>query len=313
MIKQPDTSDLSQLKILVTGASGFIGTHLCKALNSTGCEVHGISRSIRTDDNNGVKWWQADIINMHEVKNIFATIKPDVIYHLASLVTGSRDLDFVIPIFNSNLKSTLNLLNMSAEIGCKRFIMVGSMEEPVSSQPEAVPCSPYAAAKWACNAYGRMFHALYQLPVVMLRIFMVYGEGQHDLNKLIPYVILCFLRGEVPQLSSGTRQIDCIHIDDVVNALVSAACADNVEGKTVDIGSGKLLSIKSIVERLIDMINPKITPHYGAVPDRQLEQSRVADIAYSYEVLGWKPSISMQEGLMRTLRWYKLKVSDGTI
>ncbi len=94
-----------------------------------------------------------------------------------------------------------------------------------SGEDTSVPGSPYAAAKTAVASYGRMFHALYGLPIVHLRVFMVYGPGPQDITKLVPYVTGCLLRGEPPRLSSGTREIDWIYIDDVVEAFVAAAHA----------------------------------------------------------------------------------------
>jgi nucleoside-diphosphate-sugar epimerase len=92
-------------------------------------------------------------------------------------------------------------------------------------------CSPYAAAKFAASAYGRMFHALYHTPVTILRLFMVYGPGQQDLRKLVPYVTLALLKGEMPRVSSGVREVDRIYVDDVAAGYLAAATATGVEGE----------------------------------------------------------------------------------
>jgi UDP-glucose 4-epimerase len=99
-----------------------------------------------------------------------------------------------------------------------------------------VPCSPYAAAKWSVSGYARMFRALYQIPVVIAKIFMVYGSGQTDHTKLIPYVILSLLRGEAPRLSSGVRLVDWIFVDDVVDGLIGCAQTHGIDGRTVEFG-----------------------------------------------------------------------------
>ncbi len=217
----------------------------------------------------------------------------------------------VEPTFLSNLTATVNLLTVTAEVGCQRIVLAGSQEEPVAGNPEAFPCSPYAVGKWASNAYARMFHALYQLPVVILRIFMVYGPAQRDERKLIPYVILSLLRGEVPELTAGHRPVDWVYVQDVVEAFVGAALTADVEGGTFDVGSGYLVTVRSLVERIARLIDPHIELRFGALPDRALEQVRAASIAGTETVLGWKPAISLSEGLSRTVDWYRQYLQVG--
>ena len=189
-------------RVLVTGASGFIGRHLVHRLLESGADVHAVSQKIRCDGLNVVRWRQADLADASTVHDLIASIRPDFIYHLASHVAGGRDTALVYPTFRSNLMGTVNLLTAAAEVGCWRMIITGSLEEPDIGSG-AVPCSPYAAAKSAGSAYARMLHALYGLPVVILRLFMVYGPGQRDVRKLVPYVSHSLLDGEPPLLSNG--------------------------------------------------------------------------------------------------------------
>ncbi len=292
-------------KILVTGANGFIGSHLCRSLLRGGAEVHGIYRTRYSDNEDRIRWWQGNLADIEKVRDCLAAIKPDVIFHLASYVVGARKLDIVLPTFSCNLVATVNLLMAATERGCRRIILTGSLEEPESDTPEAIPCSPYAAAKWASSAYARMFHALYQTPVVVTRLFMVYGGGQKDLNKLVPYLILSILRKQVPKLSSGKRQIDWIYVDDVVDGLIAAAQVPNIEGRTIDLGSGKLVPIQTIARLITQTMGSQIEPLFGAVPDRPMEQIRVADVEKTYATIGWKPKTSLEEGLELTARWYE--------
>jgi UDP-glucose 4-epimerase len=288
---------------LITGATGFIGSHLCRRLLAQAVSLHAISRSPQKTDPR-ITWWKTDAADGPAMHRVFAEVKPDFIFHLASVVSGSRDLQFVQPTFASNLLSTVNVMTSAAEVGCRRVVLTGSLEEPVGDI-EPVPCSPYAAAKFAGTAYARMFHALYRLPVVMLRLFMVYGPAQKDLRKLVPYVALSLLRGESPKISSGTRQVDWIYVEDVVDGILQAATAENAEGKVIDIGSGELVSVRAVVEKLVSIVNPKIVPEFGAVADRPLEQVRVADTAASRTAIGWQKSLSLDEGLRRTVDWYR--------
>ncbi|MBW7897467.1 UDP-glucose 4-epimerase [Candidatus Brocadiaceae bacterium B188] len=299
------TSQFSNQKILVTGASGFIGSHLCQRLSKCGAEVHGVSRKIHPKDGDCLRWWQGDLADIQTVRNLLTTIKPEVIFHLASYVAGARSLELVSPTVSCNFMSVINLLTVATEIGCKRIILTGSLEEPEFSNHEIIPSSPYAAAKWASSAYARMFHSLYQTPVVIARLFMVYGPGRQDLNKLVPYVILSFLRNQAPKLSSGKREVDWIYVEDIVAGLVAIAQASNVEGCTVDLGSGDLVSIRTVVQIIARLMGSHTMPSFGALPDRVMEQIRVADTERTYAAVGWKPEISLENGLKYTITWFR--------
>ena len=233
-------AQIAHSKILVTGAGGFIGEHLCHRLLGCGASVHAVSRGLRRSQYDGLRWWQADLRDADAVRVVVKAVKPDFIFHLASYVVGARQLQVVLPTFNDNLASTVNMLTIVAEVGCRIIVLTSSSEEPVTFNDTTFPCSPYAAAKWASTIYGRMFSQLFQTPVVMPRIFMTYGPDQKDLNKLVPYAITRLLRGEAPQLSSGHRRADWIYVDDVIEGLVRAAAMPGIEGSTFDLGTGLL-------------------------------------------------------------------------
>ncbi|MCF6147975.1 MAG: NAD-dependent epimerase/dehydratase family protein [Candidatus Kuenenia sp.] len=292
-------------KVLVTGASGFIGFHLCQSLIRLDAQVYGISRKSKTNFESNIHWCKGDLADLISVRRLLTTIKPDIIFHLASYVSGSRDLKVVLPVFNSNLLSTINILAVSTEIGFRRIILAGSLEEPETGDFEAIPASPYAAAKMASSAYARMFHALYQTPVVIARLFMVYGPRQQDLRKLIPYVTLSLLSKQAPKLSSGRRQVDWIYIDDVVSGLLSMAHAPNVEGHTIELGSGTLVTIRNVVKQLVNITESNVKPLFGSIPDRPMEQVRIANTAKTYDEIGWKPMTTLEKGLEYTVNWYR--------
>jgi UDP-glucose 4-epimerase len=296
---------LAGKKVLVTGASGFIGHHLCRKLDAMGCEIHGISRTKRQDEANGMKWWQSDLMEPEALLRTMRSIKPDIVYHLSGFDTGSRESEVVLPTFHSILTSTVNLLASLEKIGCERILLAGSMEEPRSDETRFSSISAYAAAKWAGSIYGRMFHALYNLPVVMLQVFMVYGPRHLDVKKLIPSVTLSLLKNEIPKLTNGSRMIDWIYIDDVTDGLMAAAQAKKAVGETVEIGSGELITVRGIVSELVSLINPTSRLDYGAIADRPHEGVRVADTRKTYELIGWKSRISLREGLQQTVGWYK--------
>jgi nucleoside-diphosphate-sugar epimerase len=301
-------SRLNGQRILVTGANGFIGSHLSLRLCQEGAEVHAVYRSQRPADLGDHHWWQADLADLAEVRRIIGKARPEVIFHLASHVKGAPDLEHVLPTFQSNLQSTVNLLTVAAESNCRRIVLTGSLAEPEVERGEIFPSAPYAAAKWASSGYARMFHALYKLPVVIARVFMVYGPGQKDLTKLIPYVTLSLLQGRTPKISSGQRLVDWIYVSDVVDGFVALAQAPNVDGATVDLGSGVLISIRDIVQQLAAVVDCQATVEFGALPDRPLEPTRLAKTAETFARIGWRPQVSLRDGLEGTVDWYRAEL-----
>jgi nucleoside-diphosphate-sugar epimerase len=300
-----DQSLISDQKVMVTGASGYIGPHLCHRLLHIGANVFAVSRTSPSITNKRLQWYQTDLSDFKAVQKLLKHTKPDVIFHLAGYAVGGREIGLVLPTFHSNLTSTVNLLIGVTEFGSKKIILSGSLEEPDEGTGEQVPSSPYAAGKWAASGYARMFHRLYGTPIVNLRLFMTYGPGKQAPNKLVPYVIKSLLNQKAPKLSSGQREIDWIFIDDVIDGIITSAEADDVLGCTIDIGSGKAVSIQNLVQKLIGIIDPKMKALYGALAERPIEQVKVADMQSTYKKIGWKPTISLDEGLAKTVEWYR--------
>ncbi len=295
-----------QQTVLVTGGSGFLGSHLCRRLVECGAEVHATSRVERAQRGAEPHWRQADLADIDVARRLVSEVRPDIVYHLAGSVTAVPGKEFVLPTFHSLLTSTVNLLAAVTEFGCRRLILCGSFMEPDASQGVVIPASPYAAAKWAASGYGRMFQALYGTPTVILRTYMTYGPGQ-DRKKLIPATIGSLLQGVPPQLSSGLWQADWIYVDDVLEGFLAAAHTPGLEGRTLELGSGRFVSVRTIVEELVTIMHPSVQPVFGALPDRPLEPVRVASTTESEQQLGWRPSTSLNAGLRRTVEWYSAR------
>ena len=295
---------LSGRRLLVTGATGFIGAQLCRRAVEAGATVHAVSRTFQTSDND-LKWERADLTDETAVRELVRRVQPDLVLHLASEVSGGRDVELVLPMLRANLLAAVNLMVACTEAGRPRLVLAGSMEEPDMGDPEAVAQSPYAVAKWGQLAYARHFSALHELPVVHLRVFMVYGPGQLDLRKLVPYVTVSLLRGEMPRLTSGAREVDWVYVDDVVEAFLRAAVAPGAEGRSLDIGSGELVSARSLVVRLRELVGGDVEPAFGAIPERALERVRAADPKLAQEAMGWHPRTALDEGLAQTVEFYR--------
>lgn len=289
---------------LVTGGAGFIGSHLCARLAAAGAQVHSASRR-EHPGNEHFRHHAVDLSDFAAVGRLLDVVKPDYVFHLASHVQGAPDLKHLLPAFHGNLETTVNLLTAVAERGCRRFVMTGSFMEPSASPADMTPTSPYAAAKFASTTYVRMFHALYKVPVTTARVFMVYGAGQQDLTKLVPYCVLRLLKGEAPQITSGKRLVDWIYAEDVAEGFVRLALADAAIGRTVDLGTGTLISTQDLVATICRLAAPQIAASIGALPDRPMEPTGAADVAGSRALIGWEPRIGLEEGLRRTIEYYR--------
>ena len=288
---------------VVTGAAGFIGTALCRELAARGAQVHGLSRR-RHDDGTVAAWHECDVTDLARVRQLFGTLRPQYVFHLASRVTGSCSLDLVLPILHDNLLGQVHVLSAAAEQGSPRVVCLGSLQEPDLELRKA-PGSPYGAAKFAASAYARMFAEVFALPVSIARPFMVYGPGQLDLTKLVPHVATQILKGESASLSSGRSAFDWVYVDDVVDALLSVAAEPAAVGKTVDIGCGVLTSVREVASGIAQRLGRPQALQLGAIADRGLEQTRCADVAATAQLIGWRPRVELAIGLDRTVEWYR--------
>lgn len=305
----PVGPDWAGSRVLVTGASGFIGGRLAERLVALGAEVHAPSRRPPPEAGQGVAWHGGDLGDIAFVRDLFARARPAAVFHLAGRVTGSQALDEVLRGLHATLVPTVNLLVGAVEAGGPRFVTAGSLVEPPEGAPRAVPSSPYAAAKWAAGDYARMVHALHGLPASVARVFMVYGPGQRDTAKLVPYTILSALRGERPRCAGGAREADWVHVDDVVGGLLALAGAEHAAGRTVDLGTGVLTSVRDVVLEIVRHAAPGIEPEFGARPDPRLEPVEAADVDATRRLIGWQARTALAEGIARTVAWYRGRYS----
>jgi UDP-glucose 4-epimerase len=319
MSRQSLADTVKDKRVLVVGASGFYGSHLADRLASNGAALFCVSRFAQQPEPRRT-WIQGDFANLDEATRAIRIARPDVIYHLTSESRGERDLAHVLPSLRSDIIATVNSLVAAAELApSARFVMTTSMEEPRGSigdgDNEPVAAAPYAVGKACAALYGRMFHALYALPVVILRPFSTYGYGQ-KVHKVVPYTILSLLQGTAPRLTSATRRLDYVYIDDMVEALVRAGHVPTAVGETLDIGTGELITVREMVEAIHARIGGP-APHFGAVPERRSVGTRVAEVerradnARAAEKLGWRPTTTLADGLARTIEAYRREIVDS--
>lgn len=296
-------------RVLVTGATGFIGSALAERLETAGSELHCTARHPEAAAGAGrgptqATWWPLDLTDRAATHLCIEAVRPDYVYHLASRVDGSRDSAAVAPAFYAESAATVHLLEALLQVDCRRVVCSGSAEVPSDPIEAATVASPYAAAKASSRIYQKLFDQLYGLPVVNARIAMAYGPGQRDERKLVPYVTQSLLQGTSPRLTDGSRRADWVYVEDVVDALMLLATEDAVHGMGIDIGTGVLSSVRDVVERLHRITGSAAAPAYGAIPARPLEQALKADVERTRRLLGWQACTGLDEGLRRTVDFY---------
>ena len=293
--------------VLVTGGSGFYGMNLLERLSGYGACVVSICRNqsaVPEAAKHRCEWIEADLADRAQTSRLFERARPSIIFHLTSASLGGPELGNVGASVRGDLLPTVNLLESALQCGASRVVLPCSMEEPYPvaglDGELAIPETPYALSKVICGLYGRFFRRVYDLPVVVVRCFLTYGPYQKP-YKLIPYVIRSLDRGEAPQLSSGTRLVDWVYVDDVVSALLAAATAPRIPDGVLEIGTGEMRSIREVVMMIHGMMGGP-PPVFSTAPARGHE--RVARIAPTCCALGWAPKTSLESGLRSTIKFY---------
>jgi UDP-glucose 4-epimerase len=303
-------------RILVTGGSGFLGRPLIRRLAETGWEVHGLSRhvpvAIRDAAPLPAMWWAQDLAEPDQTRALLDRLRPDVVVHLTSESRGGPDRDAVSATFHNDLQATVSLLDAASTIGVRRLVMTTSLDAPAGAGDEATPATPYAAAKWAATGYARMYAAVFGLPTVIVRPMMVYGPGQKTF-KVIPSIILSMLAGQPANLSSGERPLDWVYVDDIVAAFVAAIEAADPPVGPIDLGTGRLRTVREMAGRIGRLIPGAPAPAFGSRPDRPLEVVRRARTRPARESLGWTATTSIRTGLRRTIDAYREEFLSGRL
>jgi UDP-glucose 4-epimerase len=312
-------SALAGRRVLVSGATGFIGSHLVERLARDGADVHVLVRAgssrARLDAVRGrIREWEGDITDIGALRAAVAGAQPDVVFHLAG-DTGVRRVSEGWPGVDRsvqvNLIGTLALLRatLEAKHPVSAFVRAGGLEEygdgtvPYDEAQREQPISAYSASQVAATHYCEMMQRGTETSLATLRPALVYGPGQSE-DFLIPSLIASCLRDQDFEMSGGTQQRDLLYIDDAVEAFVLAA-THRARG-VINVGHGTQHAVRDVAAEIVRLTGTKARLRVGArtARARDLEQL-VTRNTRAREVLGWRPAVGLTDGLARTIESFR--------
>jgi UDP-glucose 4-epimerase len=297
---------LSDARVVVTGATGFIGRHLCRSLLAHGAQLYLLQR-----EPHAVPWPTVHCSVVHaadraELERTLQRIRPDVVFHLAGFVSGERSPQAMAHAFDGNVLFSANiLLSCLTQLPHTRVIFTSSLEASNPLREPALTGSAYGVSKLMVEVLSGTLHALYAAPMFTARLGMVYGPDDPNACRLVPTVIGALLNRQAPRVSSGKRRSDWVYIDDVIAGLVAMATTRELTEPALDLASGTLHSVREVTELIAAIMGTSQAVQYDASLDRSHEQERVADMSTTRRVLQLGPATELRDGLTRTVEAYR--------
>lgn len=314
-------------RVLVTGADGFIGSHLAERLLDIGAKVNafcyynsfsswGWLDRLKDKKLSGFEVFMGDIRDTNGVRK--AIKETDVVFHLAALIGIPFSYHSPDSYIDTNVKGTLNLLQAALDYKIERFLVTSSSEVygtaktiPIDETHPLQGQSPYSASKIGADMVAESFFRSYNLPVTIVRPFNTYGPRQ-SARAVIPTIIIQLLTGDNQiRLGSLTPSRDFNYIKDICNGFLAIANSDETIGEVINIASGTEISIGELAQMLIEKINPKA----NIVLDQQRvrpKDSEVTRLLGSNKKItastGWQPQYTLDEGLDETIEWFRSKI-----
>jgi NAD dependent epimerase/dehydratase len=313
--------------VLVTGAGGFIGSHLVEALIAKGCQVRAFVRYTSTGTygwidsfpenvRQQVKIIAGDLRDSDAVRDVIKGC--DVVFHLGALIGIPYSYIHPREYVDTNIVGTTNVLVGCREHQVARVVVVSTSEVygtaqyvPIDEKHPQVGQSPYAASKIAADMLAESFYRSFGLPVTIIRPFNTYGP-RHSQRAIIPTIIMQLLKSETITLGATSPTRDLTYVTDTVAGLIRGAEIDDVVGMTINLGSGIETSIGKLAEQIAALFgrNLKISQDADRIRPETSEVARlVSNNSLAQQVLLWRPLIPLEQGLRQTIDWFQANPS----
>ena len=315
---------LKNKKILITGADGFIGSHLVEALMSENCCIKafvfynsfnswGWLDTFSKEKLKDIEVFTGDIRDSNGVRTAIKGI--DIVFHLAALIGIPFSYHSPDSYIDTNIKGTLNVLQACRDYNIERIIVTSTSEAygtaqyvPIDEKHPLQGQSPYSATKIAADKIAESFHRSFEVPVVIARPFNTYGPRQ-SARAVIPTVITQLLNGcKEIKLGSLHPTRDLSYVADICNGFIAIAKCDKAIGKEVNIGSGNEISISELAKLIISLVDPEakiVSEDLRKRPEKSEVERLLCDNRLIQKLTGWKPEISLKEGILKTIGWFK--------
>lgn len=314
---------LTGKRVLVTGAAGFIGSHLVERLQNLGAQVRAFVRytsrgdegwlnTLSAEHKQGLEIVFGDLRDPNAVRQ--AVADTHIVFHLGALISIPYSYLHPYEVAEVNLMGTLNVLMAVRDLGVERLIHTSSSEVygsaryvPIDENHPLQGQSPYSASKIGADMLAESFYRAYNVPVVTLRPFNTYGPRQ-SARAIIPTIITQALAGEIIRLGNLSTRRDFTYVSDTVEGFVLAASVPGIEGSVLNLGSNQEISIGDLCQLIlaktgnlarVEQEEQRLRPEKSEVV-RLLSDNRQAR-----KYLGWEPKVSLEEGLDRTIEWIR--------
>jgi CDP-glucose 4,6-dehydratase len=314
---------------LVSGAHGFVGSHLARALLERGEAVRVLDRPApRIADVGGERLSGLDLLGIRdEVELVEADLRDaegvaaavegvDAVFHLAAQTIVGVAQESPLETFEVNVRGAWNVFEACRTQEVERVVFASSDKaygaSPTLPYREDFPLRaayPYDASKAAADTIARSYAGAYGLPLAVTRFANVYGGGDLNFSRLIPETVVAVLEGRAPVIrSDGSPERDFLHVDDAVAAYlaIAAALGSGAEGEAFNAGGERPHSVREVVELIAAVASTGVEPDFRGAgnPDGEIDRQFV-DSSKLRELTGWRPEVGLEDGLRRTLEWYR--------
>jgi UDP-glucose 4-epimerase len=309
-------ADLTGLPVLVTGATGFIGSHVVDALLEQDATVHALTSTVSSvypqrllPVRDRITLHEGSLADRSAMDAVADAVRPRIVLHLGAYTHVGKSWQRVDECVQVNVQGTVNLLQALAPYGYDKLVYTGTSEiygdvdVPFAEDGPVNPISPYSVSKYAGERYCRMFHQGKGWPIVMVRPFNAYGPAQSP-DRIIPEIIVRALRGQELRMTQGRQTREFNYVSDLARGFVAAALHGE-PGRLYNLGCGVEVSMRDLATTILGLMGDPIVPQLGVLPDRPTEIWRMyADAARARDELGWTSQVSLEDGLARTIAWY---------
>ncbi len=298
--------------LLVVGGTGFIGEWVVRGGLDRNYKVAVLSRTLPEASNRieGVTYCQADLNNQIEVAQSLSEIEITHVVNLGGNINHAVFRKDGRNMIDTHFVGTLNIVENLDWSRLKCFVQIGSSDEygdtysPQNEMNVEKPISCYSMGKLAAGQFLQMLYRTEKFPAIILRLFLVYGPKQNE-QRFLPQVISSCLQNKKFPVSLGKQLRDFCYVEDIVSGIFSALESEAVYGEVFNLASGNPISIQSMVERVV-VLTRGGQPEYGVIPYRKGECMNLhADISKANEMLKWSPITSLEEGLKKTISYYR--------